>query len=343
MNYLLMRAAAITALGLLASVPAALSAPRPTTEPTTAPEPGIKRPPIIGLIRALPTSPATLTAKTVAFRTVDLSWTPVPGVSQYRIYGPTSPPEGLLVTAQQPVRIFNVPTGGQTFAISTDYPGVTQTPGLAQSLAIVLPFYNISTGFFTDIDSLTVDFMFFVSASDTLTFHLYRDDGRGGEASELGGVAWNRYPQSQAAIVQIGGRTFPYDLKPGLEYKYQAAIGMPNGDLIPTPIVAVRIPEFIVHGTIPLSGDRVVVEWNAFATAPYQVKKGIMASPQSPGSSIAFDFVRDAAGNAINFAGNKFEDFVVQHGVRYAYEVCAQTVAPFTPGYACPGVSVMVP
>ena len=112
-----------------------------------------------------------------------------------------------------------------------------------------------------------------------------------------------------------------------------------SGDLYRSPPISLRVPQFIVRGTVPLAGDRVVIEWNPFGTAPYHVKKGAVAAQAGAGGALLMDFVRDAAGNPMNFSGTRFEDAVVQRGVTYTYMVCARIPL----GDACPGVEVRVP
>jgi len=292
----------------------------------------------------IPLAPANLSAAPAAeFKTVSLTWALVPGVATYRMFGPTLPAAGVMVSAQ-PYRVMNVPSGAQTFAISSEYGGVTNGPSLPQSTVIVPPFYGMTASIGIERNSTIVDFDFNVTTTDPLTFRLYRDDGRGGEQKEItAGLAWNRNAGGVPGITHITGRSFPTDLQAGLEYKYQVAAVLANGDLIPTLIMSVRIPQFMVRGTVPLANDRVVIDWNPFGTAPYQVKKGVWTPQANGNTALLLDFIRDAAGNPVNFSGVRYEDTVVQHGVHYVYEVCARTALPYTPGLVCPAVDVLVP
>jgi len=292
----------------------------------------------------IPLAPANLTAAPAAeFKTVSLTWALVPGVATYRMFGPTLPAAGVMVSGQ-PYRVMNVPSGAQTFAISSEYGGVTNGPSLPHSTVIVPPFYGVTPGLSVERTSTAVDINFTVTAAEALTFHLYRDDGKGGEQKEItSSVQWARLAGPLPGTAQVQGRSFPTDLMAGLEYKYQLAVALATGDLIPTPFISVRIPQFLVRATVPLSNDRAVVEWNLFGTAPYRVRKGVQTLLANGALSLPMDFIRDAAGNPINFTGVKFEDFVVQHGITYFYEVCANTVAPYTQGMSCPGVAVAVP
>jgi hypothetical protein len=188
--------------------------------------------------------------------------------------------------------------------------------------------------------SIDVNLYFSYTTAEPLTFHLYRDDGRGGAKTEVtAGLQWTRPPGSPPGTTRVAAHSLEVVLTPDRTYQYQLTAFTASLEVYRSPPVPVSVPQFIVRGTVPLAGDRVVIEWNSFGTAPYQVKKGIVAARAGAGGALMMDFVRDAAGNPMNFAGTRFDDVVVQRGVTYTYMVCARIPL----GTACPGVEVTVP
>jgi hypothetical protein len=331
----------------LTLVAPASSAPRssvPIIEPTPGPAPAdpcsreqikLRTPPYA--------SPASLKATEVAAHTIDLTWPRVDGVSYYRLFGSTLPAAGV-VTIGQTFRLLDVPTGSQMYSISSEYPCVSNTSGLPRVEVAVQPFFGVIASTYRQGAGGGVRIDFDVATLEPLTFRLWRDDGRGGAETEVtAGVTWTRGATSQPSITHVTGSISTQGLSPIVTYKFRMAADFGNGSFVPSGFLPVSIPEFLVRATVPLAADRVVIEWNPFGSAPYQVRKGTMLVQPTTGSSIPMDFVRDTAGNPLNFTGYRFEDFIVQHGVTYFYEVCAPIGAPYTKGYACPNVAVMIP
>jgi hypothetical protein len=287
--------------------------------------------------------PASLTATVVAAHTVDLVWPRVDGVSYYRVFGSSLPATGVVVISQ-PFHLTDVPTGSQTYTISAEYPCVSNTRGLPRAEVSVQPFFGVTVRANRQDNGGMVNVYFDVATLEPLTFRLWRDDGRGGPETEVSSAtSWIRNTSNQPSITRVTGQYPTQSLSPNLVYKFRMAADFGNGSFTPSNILPVSIPEFLVRSTIPLTADRVVIEWNAFGLAPYQIKKGVL-TPQSNGNSvIATDFVKDAAGVPLKFTTFRFDDTIVQHGVTYYYEVCAPTVAPYTSGFACPRVAVTVP
>ncbi len=283
------------------------------------------------------THPASLNAVATGIQTVDLTWPLVSGISQYRVFGPHPiPPTGAVVSTQ-PFRITGVPAGPQRFAISSEYRGASNGPGLPEATIVMSVFGPVNAGYGHLRSSINieqsntiVDINFQVS-KEPVSFRLFRD-----QIEITSNVTWDRSPQ--AGFDRIFVRSFPNDLMPQREYRYVVAATMPNGDTHMSEYTPVRVPLFNVRATVPIAADRIVVEWNPFGTAPYQIKKGTTMA-QGGATVLALDFVRDATGNPINFTGSKFEDFTVQRGVKYYYTVCAAIPS----GHACPGVEATVP
>lgn len=287
--------------------------------------------------------PASLTATVVAAHTVDLTWPRVDGVSYYRVFGSSLPAAGVVVITQ-PFHLTGVPTGSQTYTVSAEYPCVSNTRGLPRAEVSVQPFFGVNAQTNHAGSGGLVNVSFDVATVEPLTFRLWRDDGRGGAETEVSSAtSWVRGPSNQAATTHVTGQYSTQSLSPNLVYKFRMAADFGNGSFTPSGILPVSIPEFIVRSTIPLTTDRVVIEWNAFGLAPYQIKKGVLTPQPNGNSVIATDFIKDAAGVPIKFTAFKFDDTIVQHGVTYYYEVCAPIGAPYTSGYACPRVAVTVP
>ncbi len=337
----------IAVVGALVSLPSALltaqkTPPPPIVKPPIAAAlPGVTPTPAAAVVAAArPASPAALEGHAGLFREVVLTWNPVRGVTQYRVFGPppmpaagivVSPPMGSLPT----YRATGLSTGTNTFTVSSEYLGVTNAPGLPAASILVLPFSPVSASVSVEMASATVSLAFYHTTAEPLTFKLYRDDGRGGAKSEItANLFWNRPPGSLPGMTKISAKSFGLDLTADRRYQYQLTAGTTSGEVYRSPPIPVSVPQFIVRGTIPLAGDRVVIEWNPFGTAPYRVQKGTVS-----GGALLMDFVRDAAGNPMNFTGTRFEDTVVQRGVTYTYMVCARIPL----GDACPGVEVRVP
>ena len=294
---------------------------------------------------ARPAAPAALEVHAGLFREVVLSWNPVPGVTQYRVFGPppmpsagivVSPPMGSLPT----YRATGLATGTNTFAVASEYLGVANTPGLPGGSALVLPFSPVSTNVNVEMADIGVGFTFYHTTAEPLTFSLSRDDGRRGAKREItSNVSWSRRPGSILGTTTVSVLSLGLGLEPDRTYQYQLTAIAASGDIYRSPPIPVSVPQFIVRGTVPLAADRVVIEWNPFGMAPYQVQKGMVTARAGAGGSLLMDFVRDAAGNPMNFTGTRFDDTVVQRGVTYTYMVCARIPA----GRACPGVEVAVP
>ncbi|MBC7790783.1 MAG: fibronectin type III domain-containing protein [Anaerolineae bacterium] len=283
------------------------------------------------------THPVSLSAVATGIQTVDLTWPVVAGISQYRVFGPQPLPLAGAVVSTQPFRITGVPAGVQRFAVSSEYRGAANGPGLPEATIVLSVFGPMNPGFGhlrsnISIERLNtiVDINFLVS-KEPASFRLFRD-----QIEITSNVTWDRTPQSGFDRVFV--RSFPPDLLPQREYRYVVAATMPNGDTHMSAYTPVKVPLFNVRATVPIAADRIVVEWNQFGTAPYQIKKGTTIV-QGGSTVLALDFVRDAAGNPINFTGVKYDDFTVQRGVKYYYTVCAAIPS----GHACPGVEATVP
>ncbi|MEK6612037.1 MAG: hypothetical protein AABZ29_04590 [Gemmatimonadota bacterium] len=337
----------VAAISLAALPLQLLTAQQKTPPPPIAKQPGAARVPGTTPDRAAsvvaatrPAAPAALEVRAGLFREAILSWNPVPGVTQYRVFGPppmpaagavVSPPMGSLPT----YRATGLAAGTNTFTVSSEYLGVANTPGLPSASLLVLPFSPVSASVSVELASTAVSLSFYHTTAEPLTFRLYRDDGRGGAKSEItAGLQWTRPPGSLPGTTKISAKSLGLDLTPDRSYQYQLTASTASGEIYRSPPIPVSVPQFIVRGTIPLAGDRVVIEWNPFGTAPYRVQKGAVTS-----AGLTMDFVRDAAGNPMNFTGTRFEDAVVQRGVTYTYMVCARIPL----GDACPGVEVRVP
>jgi hypothetical protein len=296
---------------------------------------------------ARPASPTRMTAQHGGFREVNLFWDLVPGVTQYRVFGPPPmPATGVLVTATLPgvtmYRATGMPTGTNTFTVTSEYPGATNAPGLASASILTLPFTSVGTTVNVELASNTVGFSFEFITAEPLTFKLFRDGGRGGPLTEVTtGILWNRSASTSPGMTRMSVRTYDVDNAPDRTYQYQVVVGIASGELLRSALLPVTIPQFIVRSTIPLSGDRVVIEWSPFGTAPYRVKKGVVTASTRPGvgGGLLMDYVRDASGNPMTFTATRFDDMTVQRGVTYTYMVCA----PIAHGEACPGLEVRVP
>ncbi len=294
---------------------------------------------------ARPAAPAHLLVQTGGYREAILIWDLVPGVTQYRVYGPAPvPAAGVVVSSPiggTPMyRANGLATGTNTFKVSSEYLGVANTPGLPTASILILPFTPPTASIDVELASNTVSVGFLYTTTEPLTFKLYRDDGRSGAKTEVtANLLWNRAPGSLPGTTRVSAKSFEVDLTPDRSYQYQLVAISAAGDVYRGPVMPVSVPQFIVRSTIPLAGDRVVIEWNPFGTAPYQVKKGMVTARPGAGGALLMDFVRDASGNPMNFTGARFDDTVVQRGNTYTYMVCARIPL----GNACPGVEVRVP
>lgn len=337
-----------TLLGLVLGASTAMAQAKvpPPAPPKTA-APGATRIPAVipdrasGVVTAArPASPAALEGHAGLFREVVLSWNPVPGVTQYRVFGPppmpaagivVSPPMGSLPTYEA----IGLPTGTNTFTVSSEYLGAANMPGLPTVSVLVLPFSPVSASVSVEMANTAVKLGFYHTTAEPLVLKVYRDDGRGGAKSEItANLSWSRRPGSIPGTTTVSVTSLGLDLTADRRYQYQLTAATASGEVYRSPPIPVSVPQFIVRGTIPLAGDRVVIEWNPFGTAPYRVQKGTVS-----GAALLMDFVRDAAGNPMNFTGTRFEDAVVQRGVTYTYMVCARIPL----GDACPGIEVRVP
>lgn len=287
--------------------------------------------------RPTPLDPAKFAAQQKGAGLIWLTWTPVAGVTTYLVSGPGTGPSGRQVTGNE-VYLESVPPAELSeWTIASVYnPGgvLTDSRSWPKASTWVPAFGAGNAKVWIEGASTVVDITIPVHKQAT-TIKLFH--GVNGVATtEIQGASITRTPGAAADNLLI--RHFP-TLAPQAQHHYQVHGLMPDGRFwLSMPAMIVTVPVFMLRTTVPPAADRVILEWNAFGTPPYTVKKGLTV--QQGGTTInAFDEVRDASGNPIQFTGVRFDDMAIQRGVTYRYQVCAAIPG----GHACPQVEVTVP
>lgn len=292
----------------------------------------------VSFTRPTPQDPTGFGAKVLGPGGVTLSWAPVPGVTTYLVGGPGTGQYGSEVAGTS-VTLDGVPPGRQQWTVASKYsPGGLLTEGkLWPTTSAEMPYFGYVRSTVWYENGAMVDFDFAVSREAT-NLRLFRTQGADPAATEIPAPAsYTRQPLGSADRVFM--RLVFQDMQPESQYRFYFTADIPNAGNRASEFTNVSIPLFALRTTVPPSGDRVIVEWNPFGGTPYTLQKG-SAMQQAGSTYIAYDHIRDASGNPMNFTGLlRYEDLTVQKGVRYHYKVCAA----IPNGNACPVTSVTVP
>ncbi|HJU89012.1 MAG TPA: fibronectin type III domain-containing protein [Gemmatimonadaceae bacterium] len=292
---------------------------------------------MLNFVRPTPQDPPAASFRAEpSLGSVRLSWSAVPGVTKYFVGGPGAGANGMEVTGTSTF-LQGVPGGRQQWTVASMY-----TPGGLITHWRDWPTVSADMPYFGPINlrlwyenAALVDFDFLLVREAT-NLALFR-----GEAlNQPSVVPWPQpFSRTQfGALDRVSVRFVFPDLKPGTLYQFYVIGTMPNGEIKKSEVVTASMPLMNVRATIPLSADRVIVEWNSFGSAPYTLEKGTVVQ-QGGGGYLAYDAVRDANGNAMTFTNLlRYDDITVQKGKTYYYKVCAK----IPNGSACPATSIKV-
>ena len=178
---------------------------------------------------AKPVNPAGLTAKQTGDGTVSLSWTGVPGVTSYTVFG-QGLPGGAITVSSPSVIVTGLPVGPQTWTVASVYqPGNITTPGTE--------FPSISTTVERWTGNYRVTLLGFTDQSAT-TDDAAGADGVGDEILPM--VFWQRFQDPNAprlADQQFARASVHGDNGKSYRTRVRAGSGQPSGGILSNDIV----------------------------------------------------------------------------------------------------------
>lgn len=287
--------------------------------------------------RPVPQDPTGFVATSMNPGEVTLQWSAVPGIASFMVRGPGTPAGGKPVNGTS-VTLSGLPLSraAQEWSVTSLYGSagaLTDSAAWPRATAEVSAFGSLAPVVWVEGRVVSVD-LTFTSVRGATSFRVTQIDPDN-QSTEPSFQQLFRLPSG--SFDRVGLRLMP-QLQPEMPYRYQLFATMGDGSMYTGPIATVTLPIFQVRTTIPISNDRIILEWNTFGSPPYIVKKGLRTQSGAT-SALVFEEVRDQAGNVVQFTGRRFDDLVVQHGVQYTYQVCA-TVAS---GMLCPSTEVTFP
>jgi hypothetical protein len=281
--------------------------------------------------------PTGFTATAAGAGQVTLRWNPVAGIASYIVRGPGTAANGTPVNGSAlTLSALPLSRAAQEWTVASWYGSagvLTDAASWPRASAEVSAFGPVSPALWVERSAVTLDFTFPV-VHDAAGFQLAQVDVNNQTTQPAFTVA-SRISRGTYDDVTI--RTFP-QLTPDRPYVYRVYATMSDGQSYSSAPMTVMIPFFQVRTTIPISNDRIVLEWGSFGSPPYIIKKGV-PTQQGGASALVFEEVRDQAGNVLQISGRQYQDMMVQRGVQYSYQVCA-TVSS---GKLCPGVEAALP